>query len=79
MEGRHLKCPSPKFFIFLSETTRYQNNFWEEILWFERKTIFLQFFKNVQIFRYFGTPFALVFFRGMMYFKEHVTLSTGKH
>ena len=68
-----------KFFIFLSKTTPYQNNFCEKILRFEPKTIFLEFFKNVQICLHLGTPFVLVFFRGMKYFKEHVTLSTGKH
>ena len=31
---------------------------------FQPKTIFLEFFKNVQICRHFGTPFVLVFFRG---------------
>ena len=44
-----------------------------------QKKIFLEFFKNVQICRHFGTPFVLVFSRTMTYFKEHVTLSTGKH
>ena len=68
-----------KFFIFLSETTPYQNNFCEKILRFEPKTIFLEFFKNVQICRHFDTPFVLVFSRTMTYFKEHMTLSTGKH
>ena len=32
---------------------------------FEPKTIFLEFFKNVQICRHFGTPFVLVFSRSM--------------
>ena len=40
---------------------------------FEQKTIFFDFFKNVQICRHFGTPFVIVFSRGMTYFKEHVT------
>ena len=67
------------FFILLSETTPYQNNFCEKILRFEPKTIFLEFFKNVQICRHFDTPFVLVFSRTMTYFKEHVTSSTRKH
>ena len=55
------------FFIFLSETTPYQNNFCENILRFEPKTIFLEFFKNVQICRHFGTPFVLVFSQSMTF------------
>ena len=75
-----LKCLSPKIFLFsylklhLIEITSAK-----KIFQIEPKTIFSEFFKNVQICRHFGTPFVLVFFRGMTYFKEHVTLSTGKH
>ena len=43
-DRRGFKCPSPKFFIFLSETTPYQNNFRQKILRFEPKTIFFEIF-----------------------------------
>ena len=58
LEGMYLlKCPSPNFFIFLTETIPYWNNFCEKILRFEQNAIF---FTNFWSLHFCGTPAQLI-------------------